>query len=93
MAFDLLSLPGFVGTKWGISTFAAGLFLSLLLLLAVFGFLAVFRATPFSTNMIIMVGIPVLGFCVAVTWLSAWILLLVVLMTAAMYGQRWGRVG
>ena len=79
---NLMNLDNQLATHWGISEFAAGLFLTTLL---TFGFLMPFIVFKKGGIMIVVVGIAVMGFCIAIGWLSEWVLLLVALLIAGLY--------
>jgi len=79
---NLLNLDNQLATHWGISAFAAGLFLTTLLS---FAFLMPFIVFKKGGIMILIVGIGVMGFCIAIGWLSEWVLLLVALLIAGLY--------
>ena len=82
---NLVNFPTQLAAHWGISTFAAGLFLSSLLAVA---FLFPFMLWKKSGLMIVMVGFSVMGFCIAIGWLPYWIMLMLSLLIASMFAGK-----
>ena len=81
---NLVNLPEQLGDAWGISSFAAGLFMSTIVLFAFLLPLVVWRKTGLIT---LIVGFSIMGFCIAIGWLPYWIMLLIFLLTAALYAS------
>jgi len=86
---NLLNLDDQLAEAWGIPTFAAGLFLTTLLS---FAFLMPFIVFRKGGIMIVIVGIAVMGFCIAVGWLSEWVLLMVALLIAGLYASTFKKM-
>jgi len=82
---NLVNLPEQLGDAWGISSFAAGLFMSTVLLFAFLLPLVVWRKTGLIT---LIVGFSIMGFCIAIGWLPYWIMLLISLLIASMYASK-----
>ncbi|MDH5765037.1 MAG: DUF2341 domain-containing protein [Gammaproteobacteria bacterium] len=83
---NLVELPVQLAEHWGISSFAAGIFMSGLLS---FGFLLALLLIPKKPSILatMIVGFCVLGFCIAIGWLPYWIMLLISLLIAAIYAS------
>lgn len=82
---NIMNLPAQLASAWGITEFAAGLFMSTLLCLAFLFTIAIWKKTAFAP---LIVGIGVMGFCIAIGWLPYWILIAVVMLIAAMSASR-----
>lgn len=81
---NLVNLPEQLGDAWGISGFAAGLFMSTIVFFAFLLPLVVWRKSGLIT---LIVGFSIMGFCIAIGWLPYWIMLLISLLIAAMYAS------
>ena len=81
---NLINLPEQLGDAWGISSFAAGLFLSMILFFAFLFPLVIWRKSGLIT---LIVGFSIMGFCIAIGWLPYWIMLLISLLIAALYAS------
>ena len=81
---NLLNLPEQLGNAWGISTFAAGIFMSTIMFFTFLFPLIIWRK---SGLIVLIVGFGIMGFCIAVGWLPYWIMLLISLLIAAMYAS------
>lgn len=82
---NLTSFPLLLAEKLSISDFAGGLLASLIALLAFI------LPTAIYTKSIIpplFVGVVVLGFCIAVTWLDYWFLLVLAMIVAFMFATK-----
>lgn len=79
---NLVNLPEQLGDAWGISSFAAGLFMSTIMFFAFLLPLVVWRKSGLIT---LIVGFSIMGFCIAIGWLPYWIMLLISLLIAALY--------
>lgn len=84
-AITLQNVPLRLGEKWGISTFAAGLFTSTILM---FAFLFPLVIWEKSGIIVLVVAFSVMGFLVAIGWLPYWIMLMVSLFVVAMYSHK-----
>ena len=82
---NIMNLPEQLASTWGISEFAAGLFMSTLLCLAFLFPIAMWKKTSFAP---LIVGFGVMGFCIAIGWLPYWLMLLISLLIAAMYASK-----
>lgn len=82
---NIMNLPEQLASAWGITEFAAGLFMSTLLCLAFLFPIAMWKRTSFAP---LIIGLGTMSFCIAIGWLPYWIILLVSLMIAAMYASK-----
>lgn len=82
---NIVNLPAQLADAWGISTFAAGLFMSTIVFFAFLLPLIIWRKTGLIT---LVVGFSIMGFCIAIGWLPFWITILVGLLIIAMYGSQ-----
>lgn len=84
---NLLDLPQKLADALGIPLFAAQILTCLIFLFIFLLPIAIFcKRNP--TIIAIIVCVPLLGFFVAVGWLSYWVLLVIVLILAAMYSGK-----
>ena len=81
---NLVNLPEQLGDAWGISPFAAGLFMSTIVFFAFLFPLIIWRK---SGLIVLIVGFSTMGFCIAIGWLPYWIMLLISLLIAALYAS------
>lgn len=82
---NITNLPEQLASAWGITEFAAGLFMSTLLCLAFLFPIAIWKKTTFAP---LIVGLGVMGFCIAIGWMPYWILLVISLLIASMYASK-----
>lgn len=82
---NLTNLPEQLSDAWGITEFAAGLFMSTLLCLTFLFPIAMWKKTSFAP---LIVGFGVMSFCIAIGWLPYWILLVITLLVASMYASK-----
>lgn len=82
---NITNLPGQLASAWGISEFAAGIFISTILFFAFLFPLIIWSKVGLIT---LIVGFSIMGFCIAVGWLPYWIMILVSFLIAAMYAGR-----
>lgn len=79
---NLLDLPTQLANALGIPEFAAGILVSFVItLLAVLSILLISKGKAVSSALII--GVVACGFCTALGWFPAWLLVIIVLLTAA----------
>lgn len=87
---NLLEVPTALAERLGISTFAGGIFMSIIILvIALFPF-AIWKRNTFAT---LIIGFSLLGFLVSISWFPAWTLIVLVLMIAGLFGTRMMRMG
>lgn len=86
---NLLDFPEKFGERLGISTFAAGLILSAILLMAVLLPLNLLVRSSGWLN--IAIGFSLMGGLVAMTWLPVWVMLMIVLLVAGLYAHKIGK--
>ena len=84
MAIDILALPTALGNALGISAFAGGILLTLVILFA-FISLPIYKK---NTNAIIILSVLILGFAVVVQWLSIFFLIIIILIVALGITER-----
>ena len=82
---NIMNLPEQLASAWGITEFAAGLFMTTLLCLAFLFPIAIWKKTAFAP---LIVGFGVMGFCVAIAWFPVWLMLLLCLLIASMYASK-----
>lgn len=82
---NLVNLPEQLASAWGITEFAAGLFMSTLLCLAFLFPIAMWKRTSFAP---LIVGFGVMSFCIAIGWLPYWLMLLISLLIASVYASK-----
>lgn len=85
VAISLINLPGQLAVKWGISSFAAGLFMSSIL---IFAFLFPLVICEKSGIIVLVVAFSVMGFCTAIAWFPAWMLVILTLLVLVAYSSR-----
>ena len=88
---NLLDIPKGIASTLGISEFAAGLLTSIILLMVCL--LPCVVLTIKSPNnaafvFILITGMSILGFCVAVAWFPIWFFAVLVLLVALMFGTK-----
>lgn len=84
---NLLDLPAQLAGALGIPEFAAGLLISLVItLLVVLSILLISKGKAISSALLI--GVVAIGFCTALGWFPAWLLVIVVLVTAFGAAQK-----
>lgn len=88
---DFDDIPTQIGISLGISTFAGGILISIIFI-SMFTLPLMFSKSSKIMILSIIIGIPCLCFCVAVTWLPVWVLLLISLMVAGIYAGIWKKV-
>ncbi len=86
---NLLNIPEYLGEKLGVGTFAGGLLAGALVLVA-FLMPAVLLAKGKGSALIfiIIIGLVLMGFEVAIAWLPVWLFTVVILMIALFGGLR-----
>lgn len=89
---DLASFDDMLAEKLGIDLFAARTLASTILLclflfptMMICGYFGGFAAVAYSS---IVVGVPVLGICIALGWLPVWVLVVIVIMIALLIGSK-----
>ena len=82
---NIMNLPEQLPSAWGITEFAAGIFMSTLLCLAFLFPIAMWKKTSFTP---LIVGLGVMSFCIAIGWLPYWILLAITLLIATLYASK-----
>jgi len=86
---DLMSVPAYLGTALGIGTFAGGLLAGALMLMAFLTPAVILaRGKGGSLIFLIMVGLVLMGFEVAIAWVPVWLFTVVVLAIALFGGLR-----
>lgn len=85
---NLLNLPTQLASHWGISTFAAGLFLSGLLIFPFMLALAMLGSRKITGLILLITSFIFMGFCISIGWLPYWIMLLLSLLIAAIYYDK-----
>lgn len=82
---NITTFPSQLASAWGIDTFSAGLFLSMIIGLAVFLPFALLRVKGI---ILLFIGFSYMGFLVAIAWLPYWIPLITCLLIGALYGSK-----
>ena len=88
---DLLTLHEQLGTRLGVGAFAGGLIASVILLMMTILPVAMINrsrkggGTPMAE---LIVGMGVLGVCVAITWFPVWIFIVICLLAALMFSDK-----
>lgn len=88
---NLLDIPQGIATTLGISVFAAGLLVSIVLLMVcVLPFVILTMRSRGNGVMIatLIVGMSVLGFCVAVAWFPIWFFAVLIVLVGLMFGAK-----
>jgi hypothetical protein len=84
---NLFDVPAQLASALGIPEFAAGLLLSLVItLLCILSILIISKGKAVSSALII--GVAACGFCTAIGWFPAWLLVVLCLITAAGVGVK-----
>lgn len=84
-SISIMNLPVVLGQHLGISTFAAGLLLSTMM---TFGLLLAVAILNKGVLLTLIVSLGAWGFFIAISWLPAWMLIVVGLLLVVMYGTR-----
>ena len=86
MSVNMTAIPQNLGTALGVSTFAAGVLASCFIYL-----MFTLPIIIFARNNIVAyltLGIGILSFCVAISWLPAWTLFVIVFIIALMFADK-----
>ncbi len=88
---DILNFPQALANQTNLPLFACQLICSSIVL---FMFLLPLNAVIKKDRTIVnlLVGLPILGVCIAIGWFPVWILLILCLLVAIMYGRKMGDV-
>jgi len=84
---DISEFDDRIGEALGIGAFGGGLLITFIVLFAVLGMLGIVMKRAPSTMMVLLLGICVLSFGIAVTWFPVWILAIICLLVALLFGQ------
>jgi len=90
-AIDINDIPTSFADAVGISQTAAELVISAMILLSIGIALSMFKGSNMALTVIIMIAM--VGMLTAIGWLDAWLLVMIVLVIALMFGQKlrdWG---
>jgi len=82
---DVTQFDEELASAWGITSLASGLILSLIFGMAFLMPIGLLKAPKI---LILIMGISCLSFCVAVSWLDYWILILITMGIALLYASR-----
>lgn len=82
---DITLFPQQLSERWNISPFAAGVFLSVCV---VFAFLLPLSLLKLKGIAYLIIGLCILPFCIAIGWMSYWVMILLVLLIAVLYASR-----
>lgn len=86
---NIENLPAQLADAWGITEFAAGIFISMILLFTfLIPTLLIAKGKEGGTLAIMIVGFGIMGFCISIGYLNYWFLLLITLLVAALYAKR-----
>lgn len=91
VSHNLLDIPTGLSEALGIGTFAAGLLTSIILLMVCLlpcVILTLKAKGNQATIFVLITGMSLLGFDVAVGWFPIWMFAVIVLLIAVMYGKR-----
>jgi len=84
---DISEFDDRIGEALGIGAFGGGLLITFIVLFAVLGMLGIVMKRAPSTMMVLLLGMSVLCFGIAVTWFPVWILVVICLLVALLFGQ------
>lgn len=94
LTVDFSAIPSQLETLLNIDSFSAGILASsLLLMLTLFPTVLLFNSVAKNSggNAVtigsLLVGLPVIGVCVALGWLPIWLFVLIVLLVAVLYAR------
>lgn len=87
---SLYDIPLKLGEALGISTFAGGLLATVILLLIIMLPSGMLIRGKHAVLFMVIEGNALYGFCVAVAWLPAWSLLILVFILALLFAKKWG---
>ena len=88
---DITDFDDLIGEALGIGTFGGGLLATFIVLFAALGMLGIVMRRAPSTIMVLLLGIVVLSFAISATWFPVWSLVFIILLIAALWGQKFAR--
>lgn len=88
---DISEFDDRIGEALGIGAFGGGLLITFIVLFAVLGMLGIVMKRAPSTMMVLLLGIAVFSFAISVTWFPVWSLVFIILLVAALWGQKFAR--
>lgn len=89
---DLDEWPDAMADRFGISAFASGILLTVVLEFAVCLPIAVFAKNQGSMWLAVLTFFFIAGFSVAIGWLDYWLMLMAILLVAGMYSVLSGKI-
>lgn len=84
---NILDIPSQLGSALGIGTFAAGILCSVVLVFAFILPLEIMTRGK-SQFSVLIVGVGLMSFCVAVSWLPIYVIILIILLIAGLFGGK-----
>jgi len=88
---DISEFDDRIGEALGIGAFGGGLLITFIVLFAVLGMLGIVMKRAPSTMMVLLLGIAVFSFAISVTWFPVWSLVFIILLVAALWGQKFAK--
>jgi len=87
---NLLQIPQGLADKFGISVFAGGLLATSILILIWVVPTAMLIRGKHATLVVLTEIISLFSFSIAIGWIPAWLLIILVFLVALLFGKRWG---